>query len=100
MKGTIEIQGMEILRPNHAGLMQLKNGNTINYGVIRITNDKVVYYTGKGLREMWKPDMTDGEKKKAEELKKLSKSTEGEQQLIEDGYIAITPFEEIVRVVF
>ena len=61
----------------HAGIMTLKDGTTLNFGVIRITrnNRKLVFYTGKGLREMFKPDMTEEEKIKAEVLKKLDEKT-------------------------
>lgn len=94
------IQGFELLRFNHAGAMQLKDGRTVNYGVIRVTDNEVVYYTGKGLREMWKPNMTEEEKKRAEELKKIGKNENGEQQLIQTEHIAITNFDDIARVMF
>jgi hypothetical protein len=94
------IQGIELLRFNHAGAMQLKDGQTVNYGVIRVTENDVVYYTGKGLREMWKPTMTDEEKKIAEELKKIGESEGGEKKLIASKHIAITPLDSIVRVIF
>jgi len=35
-------------RGNHAGVMQYKNGQTANYGSIRIENGKFYHYTGKG----------------------------------------------------
>ncbi len=95
-----KIQGLELLQFNHAGAMQLKNGETINYGVIRKTENEVVYYTGKGLREMWKPDMTEDEKRKADELKEIEKGENGEQRLMSSGHIASTKFEEIIRIMF
>lgn len=57
--------------------MTLKDGTQMNYGVIRITQNlhKVIFYTGKGLREMFKPDMNEEEKAKANELKKLDEKT-------------------------
>ena len=95
-----EIQGFELLQVNHAGAMQLKDGRTVNYGVIGLTDNEVIYYTGKGLREMWKPNMTEEEKKLADQLKKIGESENGEQKLIQSEHIAITKFEDIERVIF
>ena len=100
MSNARNIQGIELLRFNHAGAMQLKDGTTTNYGVIRVNNKEVVYYTGRGLREMWKPTMTEEEKKLAAELKQIGESEGGEQKLIASGHIAVTPLDEIVRVMF
>ena len=51
----------------HAGVMTLKDGTQMNYGVIRVTRNlsKMIFYTGKGMRELFKPDMTEEEKAKA-----------------------------------
>jgi hypothetical protein len=94
------IQGIELLRDNHAGAMQLKNGRTVNYGVIRIQDNALIYYTGKGLREMWKPKMTEEERKIAEELKQLRNQEGGTEELIRSGHIAETPWEDIDRINF
>ncbi len=61
----------------HAGVMTLKDGTKVNYGVKRITNDMqtMVYYTGKGLREMFKPNMNEEEKVIATELQKLDEGS-------------------------
>ena len=100
MSNINNIQGFEFLRFNHAGAMQLKDGRTINYGVIRVTDNEIVYYTGKGLREMWKPDMTEDERKISDELKRIGESTDGEEKLIKKEHIAITRLDEIARVTF
>lgn len=100
MSYIVKIQGIELLRPNHAGAMQLINGKTINYGVIRIDDKEVVYYTGKGLREIWKPHMTEEEEKRAKELREISEQPDGEHLLIASGHIAITPLDQIARVIF
>ena len=100
MSNKRNIQGIELLRFNHAGAMQLKDGRTVNYGVIRTTDNEVVYYTGKGLREMWKPTMTEDEKKLAEQLRQIGEQENGEQKLMESGHIAVTPFDEIARITF
>lgn len=100
MSNVPNIQGIELLRFNHAGAMQLKNGRTVNYGVIRTTDKEVVYYTGKGLREMWKPTMTVKEKELAEQLKQIGEQDGGEQKLIASEHIAVTPLDEIYRVIF
>ncbi len=100
MSNTKNIQGIELLRFNHAGAMQLKDGRTVNYGVIRLSEKEVVYYTGKGLREMWKPTMTEEEKKIAEQLKKIGEEDDGEQKLINSEHIAVTALDDIARVIF
>jgi len=76
----------------HAGVMTLKNGTQMNYGVIRVTPNlsKIIFYTGKGLREMFKPDMADDEKVKAAELKKLDEKT-----LMKMNYISEMSFSNI-----
>lgn len=80
------------VKEGHAGVMTLKDGTTMNYGTIRVTRNlsKVVFYTGKGLREMLKPDMTEEEKIKAIELKKLDEKT-----LMKSGYISEMEFVNI-----
>ena len=69
----------------HTGVMTLKDGTQMNYGVIRVTRNlsKMIFYTGKGLREMFKPEMTEEEKEKATELKKLDEKT-----LMKLGYVS------------
>ena len=100
MKSLTHRKGIEVLQFNHAGAMLLEDGNSVNYGVIRIDNEKVVYYTGKGLREMWKPDMTPEEKDIAEKLKKIGEENDGEEKLVASGHIAVTQLEQIMRVIF
>ncbi len=100
MSNGSNIQGIELLRFNHAGAMQLKDGRTVNYGVIRTTENEVVYYTGKGLREMWKPIMTEEEKKFAVQLRQIGEQEGGEQKLISSEHIAVTLFTDIARVIF
>lgn len=94
------IQGYELLKINHAGALILINGKTINYGVIRIDDNKLIYYTGKGLRELWNPNMTDTEEKRAKELIQINESAGGEEKLIASGHIAVTPLDQIDRVIF
>lgn len=72
----------------------LNNNDKINVGWIRIENDEVIYYTGKGLREIWKPNMTEEERNKAEQLKSKT-----ETELIKLNYIErrkINDFKDIV----
>jgi len=80
--------------------MLLKDGNTVNYGVIRRNENEVVYYTGKGLRERWRPSLRENEKTVAENIKKIGEEYNCEQKLIESGHITVTPLEQIVRVIF
>lgn len=85
---------LDKLVANRAVVMDLINGQRMNAGIIRIEdNFDVVYNTGKGLREIWKPNMTNEEKIKAEELKLKS-----EEFLIQHQYIMKTPLEEIDRI--
>jgi hypothetical protein len=75
-----------------AGVMTLKDGIQINYGVIRVTQNlsKLIFYTGKGLRDMFKPAMTEEEEVKAEQLKKLDEKT-----LMKFGYVSEMAFSNI-----
>jgi hypothetical protein len=67
----------------------------INAGILMVnSNYEIVYFTGKGLREMWKPDMTDMEKANAEKLRKMT-----ETDLIRSEHIAKVEIDNIVRVV-
>jgi hypothetical protein len=73
------------VREGHAGVMTLKDGTQMNYGVIRITQNlsKMIFYTGKGLRELFKPDMNEEEKVNAEQLKMSDEKT-----LMKLGYVS------------
>lgn len=95
-----DIQGIELLRDNHAGAMQLKNGRTVNYGFIRITENEVVYYTGQGLHEMFSTNMTEEGKKQSDRLKKIGGEKDGEKKLIISGHIGVTALDDISRVLF
>ena len=80
------------IKENHAGTMILNDGTKVNYGTIRVTQNmsKLIYYTGKGLREIYKPDMADEAKQKAGELKK-----QDEKMLMKSGHIAEILLSEI-----
>ncbi|MBL4652349.1 MAG: hypothetical protein JKY53_05715 [Flavobacteriales bacterium] len=80
------------IKENHAGTMILNDGTKVNYGTIRVTQNmsKLIYYTGKGLREIYKPDMADEVKQKAKELKK-----QDEKMLMKSGHIAEILLSEI-----
>lgn len=100
MNISTKIPGIQTLRPNHAGSLRLKTGRTINYGVIRVDENQLVYFTGKGLREIWKPNMSEEEKQQAEILKASLEQENGEKKLLESNHIAITPLDEIEQVYF
>lgn len=80
------------IKENHVGVMTLNDQTKVNYRTIRVTQNmsKLIYYTGKGLREIFKFDMTEDEKHKAEKLKKPD-----EKMLMKLGYIAEIPLSEI-----
>jgi len=84
---------LEQIVPGQTRIAILKNGDSINVGWIRIEGDEVVYYTGQGLYNIWRPNMTDVEQAKAEDYKKL---TEAELKSI--GYLdkrKVSDFKEI-----
>jgi hypothetical protein len=68
--------------------------STINMGIIRIeSNFDVVYYTGKGLREIFRPELTGDEKEHADFLK-----TQPEAFLIEHQYVSKIAFDSILKI--
>jgi len=89
---------LDKLIENNALVVEVKDQDnklvTINAGIIRIeTNFDVVHYTGKGLREIWRPEMNEEERKKAEVLKEKS-----EEFLMQNDYIHKTPLDNIRKV--
>ena len=80
------------VKENHAGIMTLIDGSVHNYGVIRITQNmnEMVYYTGKGLREIFKPNITNEEKQISEHLKTMT-----ENDLIKSGHVAKIKLAEV-----
>jgi hypothetical protein len=77
-----------------ARIALLRTGEKINVGFHKIEGEDVYYYTGKGLREIFKPNMTEEEKLKADTLKLLS-----EEELLAGEYLAkrkISDFKEIL----
>ncbi len=99
------IKGFELLKTNHAGAMLLKSGLTTNYGVISVNDRKLLYFTGKGLREIWSPNLTSPEKERASSLRKIIEAEKNEENLKTsalkaDGYIDEIDLDEIERVIF
>lgn len=88
-------KGLELLRFNHAGALVLDDGRTINYGVITIEHDILVYYTGKGLRELWSPSMTPEQERLAEKLRALTP-----EDLRTTGHVDSIPLERIRQVLY
>jgi hypothetical protein len=86
-----EVRGKIVI--GQARVAKLKTGEQINVGFQRIEGDKVYYYTGKGLRLMFKPNMTDVEKMEANRLKKLSEEDQIKEQLL--AWKKISDFEDI-----
>lgn len=93
------IKGFQFLVPNHTGTLKLKTGRIINYGVVRLYNESLVRYTAKGLREIWKQEMNEEQKERAQELKNILEQEGGEERLIQSDHIAITHFEDIDHVI-
>jgi hypothetical protein len=84
-------ENLQKLGNNHAGVIKVKNGSTMNYGSIRVEGENFVHYTGKGLREMFASGVNNAETAR---LKNMD-----EQSLIKSQHIAITPISEIAEII-
>lgn len=91
--GYINPEIVSKLKLNDTPILTLSDGSRINAGTIRVEDSHLVHYTGKGLREIWKPNMTEAEMKIAAELKNKS-----EEYLAENNYIAWTPLDTIIDI--
>ena len=84
---------LEILRPNHAGVFVRKGAKPtdvgINYGVIRIDNGILVYWTQEALIAMFHSN------EKREEFMSID-----EKKLMENGYVESIFIKDINRVLF
>jgi len=77
-----------------ARIAKIKNLGEIPVGFIKVENNLVYYYTGQGLRTIWKPNMTEDEKKIADELKGKSES-----ELIQLGHIESRDINEFIEII-
>ena len=93
VSGYINPEIVAKLKENDTPVLTLIDDRRINAGTIRVEDNHLVHYTGKGLREIYKPSMTEDEMKIAEELKSKS-----EEYLTENNYIAWTPLDTIVDI--
>ena len=79
---------------NHAVLIELDDGQKINAGIKRIEpNFDIVHYTGKGLREMWKPNLSGQELKQADYLK-----SQEEDFLFANDYLSKIYLDRIAQI--
>jgi len=85
----------QMIVPGQARIAVLQNGDQINVGWIRIEDETVVYYTGKGLRELWKPNMTSEEHRLAALWK-----AKPEVELIREGLIAKSKISDFIRILW
>jgi hypothetical protein len=86
----IENKTLKLEIINQMGMLDI-----ISVGVVRIEkNFEIVYYTVKGIREMWRQDMTDSEKAKAAILREKS-----EDYLIQHEYLSKILFDDIQKVI-
>jgi methyl coenzyme M reductase subunit C len=76
------------------GTFILKNGTEVNYRLKRYnrTRSKLIYYTEKGIAELFKPEMTEEEKIKAAEVKRLH-----EKDLKRMGYVGEVKQTDILK---
>jgi len=85
---------LDILLDGHAGVMKLRNGDYANYRVIRNEGDRFVYYTGRGIREIFTDTLSEDE-----ELRKTRLNALDERNLIFSRHVAITLFTEIEEII-
>lgn len=81
------------LKPNMAGVMLLINGHRANYGVIEVRNEHLLFFTGKGLREIFKPS-TPFEEKAQAALKVLADAKQWDD-LKRSGHVEEIPLSRI-----
>lgn len=98
MKVKWAVEGLNRLKPNTAGTVELKNGTVVSIGVIRVDGNRLIHFTGKGLRELWGQNLNEEERSLAEELQKMLKEPNGEEQLMLSGHVSVLPMAEIARV--
>lgn len=84
------IEAKKYLKKGHAGLMILKNGEVINYGVKDLDEDFLIYYTGKGLKEIWE---------KSTESEKQNLLHKSDEDLMKLGYLDKISMTEIKRII-
>lgn len=80
-------------KPGHAGVMTLINGERVNYGAIAERNGNLLYYTGKGLREIH-PNTPEALAKVSPELKAKA-DAEAWDDLKLSGHVAEIPLSQI-----
>ena len=90
-----KVKAQQRFKDNHAGLMVLKNGKVVNYGVIRIEDGYLVYYTNEALKVLAEGNLSIHDKNNREKI--LDRS---EEELMEAGYVDKIPLEDINRVLF
>jgi hypothetical protein len=80
--------------PGEARIAVLWDGTRINAGWIKVEGGKVTFYTGKALRELWRPGLTSDEQRIADKIKKWPID-----ELMANGYVEVRPvsdFREII----
>ena len=87
---SMNYKKLDLLQIHHSGCMLLTTeSESIDYDVISLDDNKVTYYTGKGIQEM------NESPERASEFKKFSM-----EELISKGYVEITPISQIERIIF
>lgn len=85
---------MNRIRIGEARVLKLKSGDDINAGFIKIIENTVYFYTGKGLSELFRPNMSPEQRAIASELK-----VKTEEELISLGYISSVNVDEILDII-
>ena len=98
MKNIKNIPNHHLLKFNHAGVLKLKDGSSSNHGVIKLTDNELIYYTGKGIREIFKPYPTEEAKEKSIKLHRLKDSENGISELIKTEHIAVLKLSDILSI--
>lgn len=84
--------GLEILKTNHAGLLYTVDGQTVNYGVIRIQDQQLVYYTHLAFVDIFSH--------RIDQTTRQSFLSKGEPWLINNNYISKIKLSDISYVLF
>lgn len=97
LRGLIELKmknNLSKIYMGNTGTVILKDGKRVMAGFKEVKGEDVIYYTGKGLREMFNPNpMTDDEKLTASKLRELS-----DDVLEKEGYIQRIKLIDIVDI--
>jgi hypothetical protein len=80
--------------PGEARIAVLLDGSRINAGWIKVEDGKVTFYTGKALRELWRPGLTQEQQRIADDIKRWPMD-----KLMANGYMEIRPISDFREII-